>query len=125
LVAGVFLFRFIWVESRRRRMALGNSMLLTVAAMLGGGILRFSGYWIKGVLPGRGGFIGVTAQTIALLVSLSTGLAANSELQTQNLILVTADGLRWQEIFNGADRTLLDPEKHAGLIREFDRPSTA
>jgi hypothetical protein len=100
-------------------------MLLTVAAMLGGGILRFSGYWIKGVLPGRGGFIGVTAQTIALLVSLSTGLAANSELQTQNLILVTADGLRWQEIFNGADRTLLDPEKHAGLIREFDRPSTA
>lgn len=44
-----------------------------------------------------------------------------SERQTKNLILVTADGLRWQEVFRGADERLLaDPDagmKDAAEVR--------
>ncbi|MEE2777185.1 MAG: AP protein [Acidobacteriota bacterium] len=34
--------------------------------------------------------------------------------KTENVILVTYDGLRWQELFGGADETLLD-EEHGGV----------
>lgn len=49
------------------------------------------------------------------LVSLSA--VSQQKLKTQNIILVTLDGFRWQEVFNGADsafmkqqETLKDPK---------------
>ncbi|HEY4787526.1 MAG TPA: alkaline phosphatase family protein [Bacteroidales bacterium] len=36
---------------------------------------------------------------------------AQKPLQTQNVILVTYDGLRWQEVFSGADKTLINDTK--------------
>jgi hypothetical protein len=43
---------------------------------------------------------------IVALASLSTASLASAG-QTQNVILVIADGVRWQEVFTGADPTLL------------------
>lgn len=43
-----------------------------------------------------------------LLVGSLTGHAA--EPRTRNVILVTIDGLRWQEVFRGADEALMDKE---------------
>lgn len=48
--------------------------------------------------------------------------AAGAERRTRNLILVTGDGLRWQEVFRGADpQLLLDPQagmKDAAAVRQ-------
>jgi hypothetical protein len=49
---------------------------------------------------------------IWVLLAVSTLPAA--ERQTRNLILVTADGLRWQEVFRGLDPLLMH-EKEAGM----------
>jgi hypothetical protein len=38
--------------------------------------------------------------------------------KTRNVVLIVSDGLRWQEIFTGADPTLLD-EEHGGI---WDKP---
>jgi hypothetical protein len=56
--------------------------------------------------------------------------AVAGELRTRNILLVTTDGLRWQEVFGGADRALLN-KQHGGvadaaaLSREFDRATRA
>ena len=39
------------------------------------------------------------------LFSLSV-LASNFAAAAQNVVLVTLDGVRWQEVFNGADNSL-------------------
>ena len=58
--------------------------------------------------------------------------SAWAQLKTRNVVLIVTDGLRWQEVFTGADPELLN-EKHGGiwaspeqLRREFwnDDPST-
>lgn len=44
------------------------------------------------------------------------GLGGRSAvLQTRNVVLVTADGLRYQELFGGVDATLLDHPREAGI----------
>ena len=48
--------------------------------------------------------IGIAA---ALAVAWCTSVAAQTEHRTQNVILVVTDGLRWQEVFGGADTALL------------------
>ncbi len=72
----------------------------------------------------------------ALLLTLmavlaAAPLAAQSPLRTRNVVLIVSDGLRWQEVFTGADPTLLN-EAHGGiwdkeedLRREFWRADTA
>jgi len=42
--------------------------------------------------------------------------AAGGNQQTENVVIVTLDGFRWQELFAGADETLLD--KRAGGVRD-------
>ena len=37
-----------------------------------------------------------------------------ASLKTRNVVLIVSDGLRWQEIFTGADPTLMDGE-HGGI----------
>ena len=41
--------------------------------------------------------------------------AAPPPRKTQNVILVTNDGLRWQEVFSGCDETLLNREQGGGV----------
>ncbi len=41
--------------------------------------------------------------------------ARSAERKTQNVVLVTCDGLRWQEVFSGCDETLLNREQGGGV----------
>ncbi len=43
-----------------------------------------------------------------------------TQVKTQNVALIVSDGLRWQEVFTGADPNLLD-EKHGGIWADPDR----
>jgi hypothetical protein len=57
---------------------------------------------------------------------LYAAVAAAAPLTTQNVVLVTTDGLRWQEVFRGADESLLNKENGGvpdpeALRREFWR----
>ena len=54
--------------------------------------------------------------TLALaLLGVSPAPGAESQpLKTRNVVLLVSDGLRWQEIFTGADPTLLN-EEHGGI----------
>src|ERR1700761_5737951 len=59
------------------------------------------------------GAMGKTAGCLlALLLSLPC-LPAEA-LKTQNVVLVVSDGLRWQEVFSGADPLLMN-EKNGGI----------
>ena len=50
-----------------------------------------------------------------ILVGLAvTSLPAVGQEKTKNVVLIVCDGLRWQEVFTGADPTLLNPE-HGGI----------
>ena len=40
---------------------------------------------------------------VLLLGVHATAVAQQPELRTRNVILVTLDGLRWQEVFGGVD----------------------
>ncbi len=57
------------------------------------------------------------------LIFISFQLYCQSKNKTENIFIITFDGLRWQELFNGADSLLIDdsgyveePEK---LVEEF------
>jgi hypothetical protein len=45
---------------------------------------------------------------LCCLLLLSTSILAQGTLKTKNVIIVTLDGLRWQEIFTGADSALIN-----------------
>ena len=57
--------------------------------------------------------------------------ASRARLDTRNVVLVAIDGLRWQEVFGGADSLLMfgdldrSGEDTAALRREFWRPTAA
>lgn len=58
---------------------------------------------------------------MVLSVSLSFAVqTAWSQLKTRNVVLIVSDGLRWQEVFTGADPDLLD-EKHGGIWASPER----
>jgi hypothetical protein len=61
---------------------------------------------------------------LALLAARAATIDAQ-QLRTQNVILVVTDGLRWQEVFNGADATLMgragSVDDSAGLARDYWR----
>jgi len=68
----------------------------------------------------------------ALLVLFDSPPAqAQSALRTRNVVLIVSDGLRWQEVFAGADPTLLNEanggiwDKEQDLRREFWRDDPA
>jgi hypothetical protein len=54
------------------------------------------------------------AITCLLLVTASAFAQTPAQLKTRNVVLIVSDGLRWQEIFTGADPTLMDSE-HGGI----------
>ena len=49
--------------------------------------------------------------TSLLLLSFAQMLFCQPALSTQNVILITFDGLRWQEVFSGADKKLVTNSK--------------
>jgi Metalloenzyme superfamily len=67
------------------------------------------------------------ALVAALLTLLQPCEAQTAAGRTRNVVLIVSDGLRWQEVFTGADPTLLNEknggiwDKEADLRREFWR----
>jgi hypothetical protein len=52
--------------------------------------------------------------------SLLLGAAAAAAGQTRTVVLIVSDGLRWQEIFTGADPALLDEKNGGNWVAEAD-----
>jgi len=50
---------------------------------------------------------------LSVLLSIA-GFAGAADLKTQNVILITTDGLRWQEVFTGAEKELIN-KQHGGV----------
>jgi dienelactone hydrolase len=71
---------------------------------------------------------GLIASGIAAAAAASVLLAAPAR-RTENVVLITTDGLRWQEVFGGAEEALLTKEAGVAepdaLRREFWRDSAA
>jgi hypothetical protein len=74
--------------------------------------------------------LGAVLSTVLVLFN-GAPARAQSALKTRNVVLIVSDGLRWQEIFTGADPTLLNEtnggiwDKEADLRREFWRDDPA
>jgi hypothetical protein len=69
---------------------------------------------------------------LALIVTsslASTAAGQSSDRATENVFLITLDGLRWEELFAGADSTLLHDERYVddvdGLRERFWRDTPA
>ena len=58
----------------------------------------------------------------AVLAALTTlcGASVVDAAETRNVVLVIADGVRWQEVFTGADATLLDDNDKALKAKYWD-----
>jgi membrane-anchored protein YejM (alkaline phosphatase superfamily) len=54
--------------------------------------------------------------TIAFFINLSQ-LYAQKQTKTENIFLITVDGLRWQEVFKGADSLFIDD---TGMVENTD-----
>jgi hypothetical protein len=55
----------------------------------------------------------ITFGLLAALVFATTPAIA-AEFKTQNVVLITTDGLRWQEVFTGAEKELIN-KQHGGV----------
>jgi hypothetical protein len=70
-------------------------------------------------------------RTLAAAALLLLGAGVASAGKTQNIVLIVSDGLRWQEIFTGADPTLLNDKEggswmdKAELSKRYWREDTA
>lgn len=58
-----------------------------------------------------------------LLAMTASGIFAQKKTKTENIILITFDGLRWQELFRGADSLLIDDtgliETPGSLLKDY------
>ncbi|MEX2284825.1 MAG: alkaline phosphatase family protein [Gemmatimonadota bacterium] len=63
----------------------------------------------------------------ALILSLAAPASAQQQRNTANVVLITLDGLRWQELFSGADSVLLRDRRvvrdTAPIRAQFWRPT--
>lgn len=55
-----------------------------------------------------------TASFLLLAFLFAATLAGAADLKTQNIVLITTDGLRWQEVFAGAEKALIN-KQHGGV----------
>jgi hypothetical protein len=60
----------------------------------------------------------ISALGISTLLSIDAAPALAGK--TQNVVLIVSDGLRWQEIFSGADLTLLNEKEGGSWLGEAD-----
>lgn len=49
---------------------------------------------------------------ISLLIFLLISVFANCQRQTENIIIITTDGFRWQDVFKGMDSAIADNSKY-------------
>ena len=56
---------------------------------------------------------GIAILALACVITIAAPLAncADRSVRTENLLIVTFDGLRWQEVFNGADSALMNKDR--------------
>ena len=47
-----------------------------------------------------------------VLLIIFAGNAFSQSLKTENIILITLDGMRWQEVFNGGDSSFMRQQKY-------------
>lgn len=58
------------------------------------------------------------ATTVIVALTIVTFVARPSAAQkTENILLITYDGLRWQEVFDGVDETMLNPR--TGAVKDI------
>ncbi len=62
--------------------------------------------------------IAITFHALAAGALLLFGAAPALAGKTQNVVLIVSDGLRWQEVFTGADPTLLDEKSGGNWLAE-------
>ena len=55
--------------------------------------------------------------TVGSVQAQTEKATSEPSLRTRNVMLITVDGLRWQEVFGGADVTLMD--KDAGGVKDL------
>ena len=55
-----------------------------------------------------------------LIATLLSSLPAPAAQKTKTVVLIVSDGLRWQEVFTGADPLLLDPKNGGNWMEEAD-----
>lgn len=64
--------------------------------------------------------------TLGLVFTLSFGFSQTKTTKTENIILITFDGLRWQELFKGADSLMVDDtgmiHDQGSLLADFWHP---
>ncbi len=62
-----------------------------------------------------------------LIMLMLTALSLSAQQKTKNIVLVTLDGFRWQEVFRGADSTLITAKNFtpdsADIAAKFWKPS--
>src|SRR6478752_1106567 len=63
-------------------------------------------------------------KTILLLVcTIVFSISGFSQKKTENLIIITLDGMRWQEVFGGVDTVLVNNKNFtkdsAGIMKNF------
>ena len=51
-------------------------------------------------------------KSVCLLLLLLLSIGVNSQQQTRNIIIITTDGLRWQEVFRGMDSAIAKNSKY-------------
>ncbi|MDO6812670.1 alkaline phosphatase family protein [Tenacibaculum soleae] len=56
---------------------------------------------------------------LLILLLLSSTINSQQKKVTQKVILITLDGLRWQELFSGADEKLITNKKYVSNIKEL------
>ncbi len=64
--------------------------------------------------------LGTIIHALAVSALLLFGATPAVAAKTQNIVLIVSDGLRWQEIFTGADRTLLNEKEGGSWLAEAD-----
>ena len=63
---------------------------------------------------------GILGGALAIIALLSFGAAPALAGKTQNVVLIVSDGLRWQEVFTGADPALLNGKEGGSWMPEAD-----
>ncbi|MBY0433730.1 MAG: hypothetical protein K2U26_06440, partial [Cyclobacteriaceae bacterium] len=57
-----------------------------------------------------------------VIVMMTINLYAQSKSNTENIILITFDGMRWQEVFGGAEKRLITKKflkDSAGITKSY------
>lgn len=60
-----------------------------------------------------------TPACLLVVLLLAASAASAADLKTRNIVLITTDGLRWQEVFTGAEKALIN-KQHGGVANLED-----